>query len=286
MNRCGGSNIKIGDKYSVRYVDRVHWFIEIQSKKKNGEKCFLTIGLNIFLSKGDSLFKNVPGPEQFKGRTIVTSPDEVEMNCNYRVQEKEKLKQKMDWRCRNVQYSKNYSEAFLNKQPKEYFNRKKLYVRGKSVKSFKKKFIKKIFNKKIKTDYRGKLNELQLKVIKVFLEKKSKYITDKKYKFKHVILNSPYFLLTQYDPFILKTLENLGFIKNKWWNCRKFANFFHRKPEELLKYINESSVLPQKDLDSAMEKSKKPYQFKKASRSKKRRRNSTRKRNSTRRIRK
>ena len=260
-NRCYGSNIKLGDKYSIRYVDKVHWFLEIQSTKKNGEKCYLTMGLNVFLSEGDNLYKNVPGPHAFKGRTIITSPDEVENNCHYRLFDKKKLAN--SWRCRDVTYFKEYPKKFLDEQPKEYFQKNKIYLRGKPVRSWKKI----LFGRENK-QYTGKLNETQLEVIKVFLEKKSKVITDKRNKYKHVILNSPYFLLTQYDPFILDKLEKWGIIKNNWWNCRKFSNYFHRRPADLLKYIKESTVLPQDEFLPQGKKSKSRQKSKSKSRQK------------------
>ena len=272
MDRCGGSNIKLGDKYSIRYVDRVHWYLEIQSEKKNGEKCFLTIGLNVFLSAGDNLFKNVPGPYAFKGRTIITSPDEVESNCHYRLFDKKKLAH--GYRCRNIRYFKEFPKKNLDAQPKEYFQKNKMYFRGKPVKSFKK-----IFFGRTNKQYSGKLNETQLEVIKVFLEKKSRVITDKRNKYKHVILNSPYFLLTQYDPFILDTLEKWGIIKKSWMNCRKFSNFFHRRPAELLQYIKESTVLPQNEI---LHKSKSKSKSKRASRKKRRRKPSQKQRRGSR----
>jgi hypothetical protein len=195
--------------------------------------------MNVFQGE-DGQYKNVPGPARYKGRTIITSPDGVENQCHYRLYDKKKLAH--GYHCRNIQYFKDYPEQFLQEQPKEYFDKNKMYFRGKPVKSWKKLVV-----GREQRQYVGKINQTQLQILKVFFEKKSKVITDKKFKYKHVILNAPYFVLTQYDPYILDTLIKWGILKDNWWNCRKFVNYFHKKPEVLLEYIKSSTtILPTK----------------------------------------
>lgn len=247
MDRCGGANIKVGDKYSIRFTDRVHWFLEIQSKKKNGNPCIFTIGLGLLEDKDAAeIFKEVPGPDMFKGFAFIFSPDKVELECHRRLfndpnapqPPKSPFDLPFDHRCRNLKYIPPYPKAMMeyySKNQPGFFDKKKAYLRGKPVRS-----IQSWFDPKIRK-YSGRINETQLKVIQHFVAKK-RYKTFLGMKYKRIILPSPYFLLSQYDPGVLNFLEKRGILKKKWWNCRKFVNMFHRQPFLLLQFLQKVGV--------------------------------------------
>lgn len=247
MDRCGGANIKVGDKYSIRFTDRVHWFLEIQSKKKNGNPCIFTIGLGLLEDKdAPEIFKEVPGPDMFKGFAFIFSPDKVELECHRRLfndpnapqPPKSPFDLPFDHRCRNLKYIPPYPKAMMeyySKNQPGFFDKKKAYLRGKPVRS-----IQSWFDPKIRK-YSGRINETQLKVIQHFVAKK-RYKTFLGMKYKRIILPSPYFLLSQYDPGVLNFLEKRGILKKKWWNCRKFVNMFHRQPFLLLQFLQKVGV--------------------------------------------
>ena len=171
MEICGGTNIKIGDNYSVRQTSVIHWYIEVKSKKKNGDPCIFTMGLNMNSFPEPERNKLITGqtwsqPEWAKTIIEIQTPDISLSKCNNQILRNEGLS---PFWCNRLKFSQPFGYEILKHRAKlGRLSKKKLYARGQIVTDLKSSLTKGT------TVWSGIINQSQLDVIR-FLKMHGRY---------------------------------------------------------------------------------------------------------------